>query len=595
MSEGISIVNDFEVVRSISPENTDHSMSGSLNNISENLETSHYEIYKGKAASILKSWDKINSAYRELEYDRETYENYDTKIRFDSIDRQATMIAVEVENTLGIIDMEEDITESVLLLSRLAQDKNFEARKELTKFLACRLCFASNTTGRSFNKDGLKNPKYVEYRDKIIPFLEDSMTTLAMTSEQEDLIALRESLEYLASAKERGTVFRFLTQEDLDSEARLKIAVETMNVFGVVSTIEGLLLNAENNPDVLETVRTIQGESGAKVMTTLSAVYQAVEFRKYALNNEKQTKAEVERIRLIVEDYASKKGIPPEKVKIADIGAGTGRHSILLHEQGLDVTAYEYEEKHVHQIKEDAPNLKVVQVDWHNMPLPKATEKSFDNPEIMFCLGRTILHNNTPEKMARFFDEMHRILQKGGEMIIDIPEIPEIAESSDDEYSSNTRDYSAHLESLGVLPQRARNIYDGPDELHKYNRMAMTRFQFESYAKLFGFKVQKLDTVPIGKEGLFDNSYYKIEKDPDFDISSIPTSELFQMLYGIGLYHPSVDYNRNVDAWGVPLGVPFVYSSWLKGSIEDLREQVKRGEMSPIRLEIHNGRLVFRM
>lgn len=591
--------------------------------IVDRYKTPSYEEFKEESEHALKFWNDIYMSLKSTEYDGDVWWRNSSKI--NSLDRQATESCREVEKILGTGDAEEEelsiipllggldndkileyrlelenackkgFQERRLLLTQLANDATFEGRQNLSRFLSNRLWTTSGRLGRSANFLDNNNPQYDIYREKISPYIRDSMTTLATVGGEEDLVALRESLEYLISIRESDIATEVLIQKDIDDGARLRLAVENMNVLGVVPTIEELLKHVNDNPDVLKTVKTIQNVNGAEIMTTLSAVYQAVEFGEYALNNIYLTKAEVDRVRYIVEERAKKKNVSPEQVRIADIGAGVGRHSILLQKQGLNVTAYEKEDKHIQQIKKDAPDLKVVQADWYKMPLPKATENTSSNPEVIFCFGRTILHNNTPEKMARFFDEMHRILEDNGEGIIDIPEVPELTDESGDDYSQNIKEYFNHLESLGVLPQRARNIYDGPDVSHRYNRMAVTQFQFESYARLFGFKVEKVDTIPIEEKGLFDNSYYRIEKDPDFDIANIPTREMFQMLHGVGLYHPSVDYNVHVDAWGVPLGVPFVYASGLRGTIEDLREQVKEGKLPPIRFEVNYGRLVFMM
>lgn len=567
----------------------------SKNGGSENDEKHSYEALKDKATTLLESWDKAYSEYRRLESDRETYSDDLIRAKMNSYDGRASVLAHDMDSFFGIRERQDTVFDGDALLARLAKDESFEGKKELAKFLAYRLWFTSNRTGHNADLSGEENPRYEAYRMRILPFLKDSMTTLAISGEQKDLEALRETLDHLASTREQDIATSVISQEEIDAETRLRLAVETMNVFGVVPTIEVLLAEADDNSDVLETVKTIQGENGARVMTTLSAVYQSVEFRDYALNNGELTTVEAERVRSIVENYARRKGIPPEQVHVADIGAGTGRHSILLQEQGLDVTAYEYEGKHVQQIKEDAPDLRVVQADWYNMPLPKASEDTPDSPEVMFCLGRTILHNNTPEKMTRFFDEMHRVLQDGGVGLIDIPEVPEVKDEGDDEYSRNIREYSHHLESLGVLPQTARNIYDGPDASHRYNRMAMTQFQFESYAKLFGFKVEKIDTVPVGEKGLFDNSYYKIEKDPDFDIADVPDDVLSDMLNAVGLHHSGVDYNRFIDTWGVPLGTPWVFGSAFGSSIDYVRERCAEGSPPLIRVDMHDDTMVFRM
>jgi len=500
--------------------------------------------------------------------------------KFSPMDRQATATAAGLARRLGINRFGD--AANIEFLERLVTDGDFTEAGLLTQFLAYQLWL------QNMRMQG--DEEYAEYRERLIKPIKLSLATSAESTEVqgEDI---RVALASLIVGGEREVAVSVILQEGISPEARLRLAVELINVLGVVEAIEELLPFVERE-EIKELLARIQGDVGEAVMPTLSSVYQAIEFQQYALNNRELTKKESELIQNVVKQYAEEQGIDPRDVNIADIGGGTGRLALALHEAGLGVTAYEFEEKHTAYMKKQAPELAVVQADWHNMPLSDASES--EGVDVFYCLGRTILHNNTPEKMARFFDEMNRITKNGGVGLIDIPEVGDVVDM-DDEYARNIKEYGGHLESLGVLPQVAKNLYDGPDKDHRYNRMAVTPEQFGYYAELFGFMVEEVSSEEVGGEGGFDNSYYKISKVPDFDIADMDPREMLKGLYAVGLYRPGVDYNRIVHAWQAPLGAPFVFTHQLGANIGKYRDAIAEGRpISPIRADVHQGKLTFR-
>ena len=406
---------------------------------------------------------------------------------------------------------------------------------------------------------------------------------------------VRKVLENLETMDEIEVVTNIITSEGLSDSARLTLAVQGMNVFGVVPIIETITEHSKDNESLTNLYNTLQGQDIQEVMASLTQIYKSIDFHEYVLNNPELTLRESRIIQDQIQEFADKFGKPVQEVRVVDVGAGTGRLAVVLHDLGYNITALDYEQHHVKRIKEQAPSIKTSVADWHNMPFPNGENFGDLSPEVFYCFGRTVLHNNTPEKMARFFDEMHRVLTPNGIGIIDIPKIPEEKVSEvKDQYADEISRYSAHLESLGVETGKARNIFDGPDEKHKFNRMTTTDSQFRDYAKLFGFKVNKVEEAPIGDGDLFDNSYYIIEKDPDFEVDKIDPQEFIDSAVSIGMLDPGVDYNKFVDAWGLPMGIPMMYMAGREPEkLKYMRDAYRKGKLGEVSTQMDGGAIYF--
>jgi len=203
---------------------------------------------------------------------------------------------------------------------------------------------------------------------------------------------------------------------------------------------------------------------------------------------------------------------------------------------------------------------------------------------VFYCLGRTVLHNNTPEKMIGFFDELNRILSPNGVGIIDVPKVPnDILGKILSQYDKEIFQYSTHLENLGVDPTRARHIFDGPDERHKFNRMALTGEQFKSYARLFGFEVSEAGSFPVQDGSFFTNTYYKVAKNPHFDVASMPDGDFRSAVSAIGILDPGIEFNKYVQSWELPLGVPIMFGTGPK--LLELRTLYKQGKLGTLQSE----------
>ena len=100
-----------------------------------------------------------------------------------------------------------------------------------------------------------------------------------------------------------------------------------------------------------------------------------------------------------------------KNLDIADIGAGTGRYSVALADEGHNVTAVEYVKKNVSQIKMKSDKVIAKQGDAVNL---KLKADSFD---IVLLFGPTY-HLFTHEDKLKAINEAKRIVRKGGYILI---------------------------------------------------------------------------------------------------------------------------------------------------------------------------------
>lgn len=108
----------------------------------------------------------------------------------------------------------------------------------------------------------------------------------------------------------------------------------------------------------------------------------------------------------IDEVIAGRKGLD-----IIDIGAGTGRYSVMLAEKGHNVTAIELVNKNVSQIKMKSNKVKAKQGDALNL---KCRDEAFD---VALLFGPTY-HLFSHEDKLKAIMQAKRVLKKGGKLLI---------------------------------------------------------------------------------------------------------------------------------------------------------------------------------
>lgn len=109
-----------------------------------------------------------------------------------------------------------------------------------------------------------------------------------------------------------------------------------------------------------------------------------------------------------LDEIAAQSGKAPEEIKIMDIGAGTGRYSVALSQEGYDVTAVELVRHNLGLLKAKKSNVKAYQ--GNAMKLSRFEDESFD----LTLLFGPMYHLHAKEDKLKALSEAKRITKTGG-------------------------------------------------------------------------------------------------------------------------------------------------------------------------------------
>lgn len=450
-------------------------------------------------------------------------------------------------------------------LSNHLDDETFKSREALVDFLEYNLWLHWRDVVLSRNH---KNEVDVEdllkfERKKLetIPLLEKAVR---QSSKSDNLNEIRSILEALDNIGEDFEAERMLFMADINENQRLKIAVQHINTFGFINTIDKISARAKDERTgsqererLQELYRKLQGDEATSIIKELSEIYEKIDFSEYEINKDQLTRSEV--------DYIESELGGNKQSQILDLGAGTGRHALMLAERGYkNLVAFEYEQKHVDMIRESNPNINVIQGDWLELEDVLAEsgviditidsyveQKISSKLEGAFCFGRTLAHNRTPEAMLQTFDQVFQVLDEDGKFLFDMPDVDWGV------YQERIQQLRINLENLGVEHTESGRIFDGPNDYDKFNRMVLMPQQVKAVADMLGYKIKSNKTDQI--EDNIKNTYYVFEKDPDFDASNITPNEHRAALVDLGLLEPGTDLNTYIKSWGMTIGQSLIY------------------------------------
>lgn len=102
----------------------------------------------------------------------------------------------------------------------------------------------------------------------------------------------------------------------------------------------------------------------------------------------------------------------PEEIKILDIGAGTGRYSIPLFEEGYDVTAVEFVQHNLGILKQKNPDIKAYK--GNAIKLKRFANDSFD----VTILFGPMYHLGSYEEKLQALREAKRVTKDGGIVLV---------------------------------------------------------------------------------------------------------------------------------------------------------------------------------
>ncbi len=163
-------------------------------------------------------------------------------------------------------------------------------------------------------------------------------------------------------------------------------------------------------------------------------------------------------------------------LKIADIGAGTGRYSIALAQKGYDVTAVELVKHNLEVLRSKHQNVKTWQGDARNLHfLP-------DNTFDITLLFGPLYHLHGTEEKLKAIKETMRITKKGGKILIAYV----MNEYSVISYCFKTHHWQEVAQKNGLTEDF--HTISTPDELYDYVRLS----DINNLNQLAGLKRQKI-------------------------------------------------------------------------------------------------------
>ena len=125
-----------------------------------------------------------------------------------------------------------------------------------------------------------------------------------------------------------------------------------------------------------------------------------------------------------------RKALDMAKGKTLDVGAGSGCHSLVLQEKGIDVTAIDISHLSVEAMKERGVK-KVVEQDFFALGSQQHVFTLEGQYDTILMLMNGIGIVGTLERLPRFFRQLDRILAPGGQVLCDSSDISYVFEDQD--------------------------------------------------------------------------------------------------------------------------------------------------------------------
>jgi ubiquinone/menaquinone biosynthesis C-methylase UbiE len=214
-----------------------------------------------------------------------------------------------------------------------------------------------------------------------------------------------------------------------------------------------------------------------------------IDFEKYKLNAE-MNEREAELLKSLI----------GKDKKVLEMGCGTGRLLLEMKKAGYDITGLDFTPRHVEQIKAQDLEAKVIQGDWHQTGIKD------ESVDVVYFLGRNILHDYSFVDQVQTFREGNRVLKKGGRFILDIPNREKGG------YKRMVDEYTSEMEKIGIKNFRFGSIYDSPDGEHFATRYAYSHGDIVELAELSGFKIVEVKKKELETGKGDENLYYVLQK-----------------------------------------------------------------------------------
>jgi SAM-dependent methyltransferase len=449
------------------------------------------------------------------------------------------------------------------IIRNLIGNEKFPAQSQLIKFVCNELWLSwihMTEKGIHVFKNEDASNEFKNKSNLLTPLLRDA-SILAAKGNRKNV--MRTIFEGLLNVEARDEAKEFLFDPRLDTDGRLSLTVEHINVFGLVPTVDALAgklrdpklsLNMRNS--IHEVYVRIQGEEVIQILADIKEMYDKIDFGKYARNSPEITLEEVGLIEAAVYRVMERKNMTKDEISLVDVAAGTGRHVFELAKRGYrNIVAIDMHDKHVKEMKvflRKNPLLqkrvRVEQGNWFDVPARWGEKAS-----VRFAIGRSIPHNRTPLEMLKFFDIQKRGLDYEGALVVDLLNIFK------GKYKDSFDTLSANLLKIGVNEMQAKLIFDGPNSDLLFNRQTYTRKQVNAMCTILGYKIGKyVARDNIHGENISSESYI-LEQDENYDPRWISRHTLGRCLKVLGLYDSDVNFNEMIHEWGMTIGQAVLY------------------------------------
>lgn len=395
----------------------------------------------------------------------------------------------------------------------------------------------------------------------------DSSKKLTESGDGKEKLVIQKVFDGYKNIEAKHLATSILLSDSLNYQQRQRVLVEYINTFGFVAAADLLSRISQDDSNSLqqecqELYRWIQADQVDEIHNTLSQVYENISsehdkpgFAEYKRNTQELTNLEADKVEALGTE---------ENTTFLDVGAGTGRLTVELAKRGKRVTAVEFLPSHIeeihHSLATTGHEAGVIEGNWHELDKLVSGEQ-FD---VVFCLGRTMMHNRTPEEYVSFFDQITRAVKSGGKIMVDV------ASSESGEAKTHLDKIVTHLRSIGVTNIDANVLFDGPDEHNKYNRRLLTLEQVKTMALLFGLELKEVEQQE--NQGV-DNLYVTMTKLNQS--KSLSGSECRDALHIIGVLNRGVDLNQYVESFGMTLGQLYLYGMGAEEDGEQIQSIVE--------------------
>lgn len=190
--------------------------------------------------------------------------------------------------------------------------------------------------------------------------------------------------------------------------------------------------------------------------------------------------------RLLVERYGIRRAL--------DAGCGTGFHSLLLAQLGVEITAVDVSQKMLETASRHAKELGL-SIKTLCAPFGSLTRYLNETYDAVFCLGNTLAHLAGEEQMTRALSDFHSLLEPGGVVVLQVVNLERILASGKRVQSVREREnrifvrfYDFDTETIGfnvLVLERVENKLD--HRLYSVKLHAIRREELERALQASGF------------------------------------------------------------------------------------------------------------